>query len=185
MTMTTNEFKATGIKGIQVSWRQDVKPLLYDLKVAGVRISIDRNKYPTPKGYAYFYEVWVDHSGAAAKSYFKTNSVAAVWTYLKGLVDAEERMPAKQFKNDKNTCVIPSEAYLKDLIRRSIFGDVTDAERDKVKWYDGIVTEAQDCEVIPTYSGPTDWGQWVKDLQIALLYSKNITALQQWEAENK
>ena len=181
----TNNFKATGIKGLTVSWRQDVLPLVTKLQAEGLKLDINRKKETNNKGYTYRYDVLVDDIDAEDRVYFTTNAIGSVWTYLLGIVESQKRLPlVRKVERSEKVCVIPSESYLKDLIGRSVLGSVTENEKKLLRWYNGMVQEAYDEGRLKIYSGPTDWGRWVKDVQSALLDSENIKTWQQWIEKN-
>jgi len=179
MGKISNEFKMTGISGINVSWRQDVLPLLSKLQKKGLALDVHRRKVVATKGFSYMYDVLTDDTGTEDRVYFRTNSLAAVWTYLLGITESRERLPQLPKRNEK-VCVIPSESYLNDLIGRSVLGNITDKERKLLRWYSDMVQEAYDTGVLEMYHGPTNWGRWVKDVQTALLNSGNTNAWMEW-----
>ena len=171
----SNEFKLTGIKGKNISWRQDVLPLLNQLKEAGINMNVSRGKYQTNKGHAYFYEVITYDGGDGCRKYFKTKTISAVWTFLLGIRDSEKHLPRKPElpKRDGTKCVVPSLARLNDLIEKAIFKGLDDEERDQMQYFDSMLEEAYATGRLVRVEGPPDWGIWAKNVQFAILDSEN------------
>jgi len=82
MSTLQNDFKNTGIKGINVSWRQDVQPLLVEMKKSNWNVVVTRE---TGDGKSCNYKYIVTLTNSTVEV-FRTNSVATVWMYLCGLM---------------------------------------------------------------------------------------------------
>jgi hypothetical protein len=94
MNTKANNYKATGIANKNVSWAQDVLPLLNKLQGQGLAMDVSRDAFHHTGGSTYMYDMLVDIDGVSKddiekRLYCRTNSLAAVWMYLKGIENGQ------------------------------------------------------------------------------------------------
>ena len=81
MPRASKNYIKTGIKGVTVSWIQDILPKVQELRERGVEVSVFRNRN---ESHVPIYRVFNKPVSEQAAEYFHTKSIAAVWTYLLG-----------------------------------------------------------------------------------------------------
>lgn len=169
-----NDYKATGLKGITVSWKQDVYPLITKLQEEGHPIHATREKVETVKGNnTCKYRLFIN-----GVEYFRTTNIAVVWTYLVGITDGYKR-PVNT-KTTKEVVAVPSSCFLNDLISKTVLGTATTAERNLMQRYSMHIEEAYDEGFLQRYSGPMQWSSWVDNVQKVMLRNEDVSAWSKW-----